>query len=84
MSKFYGIVTGRARTPGTRCGSETSGLRTECRTWKIGVNCYARVQDDVEYIDLYMTSGSGPGAGRFIGSVTLSDGAPTFTTPDAR
>ena len=70
MARFYGIVSGQARTQATRLGSPRSGLRAECRGWDIGVSCFAAVEhDDSDSIQVYLNGGSnGSGLSHFIGT----------------
>lgn len=60
MARYYGEVQG-GRGPASRLGHKTSGLRTTCNAWDIGVRCYAHAgtQDDGDVIDIELTRGSG-------------------------
>tara|TARA_R100000808_G_scaffold1512_1_gene6907 strand:- start:1754 stop:2053 length:300 start_codon:yes stop_codon:yes gene_type:complete len=87
MSKFYGSITGSAKTAATRCGTKNSGIESHTRGWHQGVyvNGYEveRVginnPECVERFDIYLTGGSAdPSRGayasndKYIGS--LEDG----------
>ena len=60
MAQFIGRVQGN-REEETRLGHKTSGLRTECNGYRIGVKCVARYNEeaDRDEIMIYETSGSG-------------------------
>ena len=62
MAQFIGRVQGN-RQEETRLGHKTSGLRTECNGYRIGVKCVARYNEeaDRDEIMIYKTSGSGHG-----------------------
>ena len=38
MSRFYGSLTGQARTTATRRGGVSSGVSAHVRGWEVGVN----------------------------------------------
>jgi hypothetical protein len=79
MARFYGVVSGQARSEGTRLGSPKSGLRTECRGWNLGVNCYASADGDVDTIDIYATGGSNGRVGsQHLGTVRVHNGHVVF------
>ena len=81
MSKFYGSITGSAKTAATRCGSKNSGIESHTRGWNQGIRVSG--WDDsigknkgecVERFDIYLTGGSaGKSNDKYIGS--LEDGA---------
>ena len=87
MSKFYGSITGSAKTAATRCGSKNSGIESHTRGWDQGVRVSGWTADtipigesekiskaDVERFDIYLTGGSaGKSNDKYIGS--LEDGA---------
>ena len=62
MAQFIGRVQGN-RQETTKLGHKTSGLRTECNGYKIGVKCVARYNKITEKdeIAIYITNGSGYG-----------------------
>ena len=62
MAQFIGRVQGN-REEETRLGHKTSGLRTECNGYKIGVKCVARYNEKAgrDEIEIYITNGSGYG-----------------------
>lgn len=62
MARFYGDLTGQAKTTATRRGSAKSGVRAHVRGWENGVRVEiaAKDVDGVEHdiISVYATSGS--------------------------
>ena len=62
MAQFIGRVQGN-RKEETKLGHKTSGLRTECNGYRIGVKCVARYNEKAgrDEIEIYITNGSGHG-----------------------
>lgn len=58
MAQFRGIVQGN-RGEASRLGSKSSGMRTDCDTWDVGVMCHAQHANGQDLINVYRTSGSG-------------------------
>ncbi len=65
MSKFYGSITGSAKTAATRCGSKKSGIESHTRGWDQGIRVTASVQKvgpgrtlERESFEVYLTGGS--------------------------
>lgn len=84
MSHFYASIEGKARTPATRCGSKSSGIRGHLRGWDIGVRVIGQHRDEDNADDLLviMTRGSnGRGPETLIATITLdlSTGIPEVT-----
>lgn len=79
MSQFYGIVSGMAKTQGTRRGSKTSGIETQANSWKIGImaRVYWNEKDKREVAQVFLTDGSGGRReSKFLGEFTVEDLAP--------
>lgn len=79
MSQFYGIVSGMARTQGTRRGSITSGIETNANSWEIGIKArvYWNVEKKQEIAQVFLTSGSGGRReSKLLGEFTVEDLAP--------
>ena len=74
MAQFIGRVQGN-RKEETKLGHKTSGLRTECNGYKIGVKCLARYnkEADRDEVEVYATNGSGYG-GLNKHIITIHDG----------
>ena len=62
MAQYKADIQG-GRGQVSRLGHKTSGLRTECNGYKIGVKCVARYNKETEKdeIAIYITNGSGYG-----------------------
>ena len=60
MSRFYGSLTGSAKTTATRCGSVSSRVSAHVRGWDIGVrgSVYACRECGADRIKAYRTQGS--------------------------
>jgi hypothetical protein len=68
MARFYGGVSGRARTEATRLGSR--GLRTFCNGWRRGVQVSAWGSDDgSDSFTVTITGGSGYGRSFTLASI---------------
>lgn len=61
MAHFYGMVRGKAKTEGTREGSEDSGLTTIAASWEgsVKVNLYERNGIDYAYVTIGPHMGGG-------------------------
>jgi hypothetical protein len=60
MARFYGTVSGQAKTTATRRGSARSGLETQCNGWNCGVTVEADGYDSFDFFHIYLTTGSSP------------------------
>ena len=62
MAQFIGRVQENKQEI-TRLGHKTSGVRTECNGYRIGVKCVARYNEKAgrDEIEIYITNGSGYG-----------------------
>ena len=83
MSKFYGSITGSAKTAATRCGSKNSGIESHTTGWDQGGRVSGWTADtipigesekiskaDVERFDIYLTGGSAAKSNdKYIGSL---------------
>jgi len=79
MSRFYGTVTGQARTTATRRGSAAKGLRTTCAGWDIGVECYAFDAEGKDRIAVVMDGGSNGAHERVtLGYIQQTDKGPVW------
>lgn len=58
MSRFYGDLTGQAKTTATRRGSAKSGIRSHVRGWDVGVKVFANDKGGKDEIQIYVTTGS--------------------------
>lgn len=59
MSRFYGDLTGQAKTTATRRGSATSGVSAHVRGWPLGIKVEAyAVNDGLDGFQVYVTAGS--------------------------
>lgn len=79
MSQFYGIVSGMARTQGTRRGNATSGIETHASSWEIGImaRVYWNKDKQQEIAQVFLTSGSGGNhPSKLLGEFTVEDLAP--------
>lgn len=58
MSRFYGSITGQARTTATRRGGPASGISCHVRGWDVG--CRAEMYDynGQDRIRVFLTAGS--------------------------
>lgn len=75
MSRFYGTLSGQAKTEATRRGSENSPVYAHVRGWNVGATVKAYVGPDGEdHISISLTSGSnGHEAARELGDFTRAD-----------
>ena len=77
MSKFYGSITGSAKTAATRCGSKNSGIESHTRGWNQGIRVSGSVSPkgfktpfENEEFEIYLTGGSaGKSNDKYIGSL---------------
>lgn len=58
MARFYGSMTGQAKTEATRRGSAKSGVEAHVRGWEVGVRVIIRDVGGVDRLEVYKTSGS--------------------------
>lgn len=60
MAHFYGTVSGKARTNGTRCGSKDSGIWAHIRSWDKGieVDCVYDEYTNKNIFKVFLTGGS--------------------------
>ena len=59
MSRFYGSISGTAKTIATRKGTTTSGIKGHIRGWNIGIKVHCQINENNEDICfVYMTDGS--------------------------
>lgn len=59
MARFYGSISGQAKTKATRQGSEKSGIWGHIRGWNIGVSVFGYVDEaGRDCFKVYRTSGS--------------------------
>ena len=58
MSRFYGSLTGSARTTATRRGTPSSGVSAHVRGWNFGVRVAVLDIDGEDHIILTATGGS--------------------------
>lgn len=74
MSRFYGDLTGQARTTATRRGSASSGVSAHIRGWGIGVRVNVHDEDGRDVVSVTLTGGSNStGMKRCLGSWVLGD-----------
>ena len=78
MARF--MVTAQGNRGGTsRLGSAASGISAHPRGWRVGVSVYGYAEGDDDVFRISATGGSAGGsASRYLGSVRLVDGVPTF------
>jgi hypothetical protein len=73
MARFRGTVQG-GRGAASKLGHATTGLTTTTNGWDIGVKVIARVADDKDTFDVYLTGGSNAGAREvFLGTFDEDD-----------
>ena len=84
MAQFLGAVQG-GRGEATRLGHKSTGLRTQCSGWNVGVDCSARHGEGDEgrehdYITVAATEGNGYNSGRriYLGLVMESALGPVY------
>jgi len=84
MAQFRGTVQG-GRGEAARLGHKSTGLRTECQGWNIGVSATARHGEGDEgrehdYITVAVNEGNGYNAGRrvYVGLAMETDHGPVF------
>ena len=85
MARFYGGVSGQAKTEATRLGSKKSGLNTFCNGWHCGinVNAFADEDTDADTFDIYATAGStGDKHSFYLGRVVRNGDKLVFTDCD--
>jgi hypothetical protein len=58
MSRFYGSLTGQAKTTATRRGGPSSGVEAHVRGWEIGVRTQVYDYNGQDRVRVYVTSGS--------------------------
>lgn len=64
MSRFYGDLTGQAKTTATRRGSANSGVRSHVRGWDLGIRVEAFPESEAfDGFRVYVTAGSNGGHG---------------------
>lgn len=77
MARFIGTVQG-GRGEASRIGHNTTGLRTSCRGWHIGVNCEARpaggADPGADSVGVRLTTGSSGSGSYPLGRVDLDGG----------
>lgn len=82
MSRYYGSLTGKAKTTATREGTTKSGISCHVRGWDVGVKVISdngeHEKNDTFYIAITYGS-NGHGNSTVIGSVALENGEPVFT-----
>ena len=74
MSKFYGTLTGSAKTTATRRGTSNSGIMTEATSWNGCIS--VRVYEDcngIEKFSVVMKPWHGHGDTRIIASGVMGD-----------
>jgi len=61
MAHFYGTLSGRAKTVGTRCGTKTSGIATVAASWQgaVSTTLYEHEGTDYALVQLIPWHGSG-------------------------
>ena len=79
MAQFMGKVRG-SKGGASRLGTKKSGLTVTANAWRAGVTVFAENDDDGDYLDIYVTSGSdGMRNDReFIGRVRETEDGPVF------
>ena len=84
MSRFYGTLTGQARTSATRRGSTTSGLTSHTRGWNVGVKVECRDCSGDDEITIRTTGGSNkPTDGIPLGTIKTSPTGARYFVPSA-
>ncbi len=58
MARFYGSMTGQARTSATRRGSSSSGMNAHVRGWNAGIRVEAMAREDRDFFEVSLTRGS--------------------------
>lgn len=66
MSRFYGDLTGQAKTKATRRGSLKSGVESHVRGWNVGVRVVISDEHGKDYIRVYKTGGSNNPSGELV------------------
>lgn len=62
MSRFYGDLTGQAKTTATRRGSASSGIEAHPRGWNLGIRVQGFPENDAfDGFRVYVTGGSNGG-----------------------
>jgi len=85
MSRFYGTMTGQARTAVTRQGGQNSGVHAHVRGWNIGIRTTAFDSNGNDAIVVSLTTGSsGRGPNKELLVVELVDGEAVIKYTDRR
>jgi hypothetical protein len=70
MARFYGTLTGQAKTSAKRRGSPNSGVTAHVRGRNIGVRVEVYADNGADVIRVYRTGGSNqPGSGELLAEV---------------
>lgn len=74
MSHFYADIQGN-RGQATRQGTKNSGIEGHIRGWNVGakVECYYDDELDMDFVRIYLTSGSNNQHKRLIGVYSKDD-----------
>ena len=56
MSRFYGTVSGQAKTTATRRGSTNSGITTYTAGWGGAIRTTAYSKNDIDHVRIELTS----------------------------
>lgn len=68
MSHFYGVVEGSARTPATRRGTKSSGLKTTAASWEgsVVVRIWRNLYTDSDWATVELQPWHGAGTTRLL------------------
>ena len=75
MSRFYGTLSGQAKTAATRRGGPGSGVCAHVRGWHVGIRADVAVDDEGrDVVRIYLTGGSSPAISPlYLGKVTRKE-----------
>ena len=72
-SRFYGSVSGSARSEATRQGTPSSGITSHTRGWDLGVQVHGFADGDTDVFDVSITGGSNRPSGQFAFRVVIDE-----------
>jgi hypothetical protein len=87
MARFYGTLMGSAKTPVSRIGHASSGVRAHIRGWDVGASVSAHADlDDEDRITITLTKGSNNPTERPFAMISRHDKGfrVTLMTPDGK
>lgn len=66
MARFYGSLSGQARTEATRRGGASSGVTAHVRGWRIGARVEVVDVNGKDVVRVYKTGGSNDPSGELV------------------